>query len=84
MIRVTSMGGPSPTLRIDGTLTSATLGELEAMLASLPVAGLHLDLAGLRFVDADGVARLRELRRLGAVVAGGSSFVHELIKETDK
>jgi ABC-type transporter Mla MlaB component len=53
-------------LRIEGRLTGRSVEELrQACRLHAPVAGtcLTLDLAGVSFADADGVALLRELKR---------------------
>ena len=77
MLRITlSKDNESPVLKIEGTLRDAWVNELRAVLdqhrEQPPV---QLDLRDVNFVDAAGVALLRELSDRGTHIKACSDFV---------
>jgi len=66
-------------LRLEGRLTGEDLATLREALGGERC--VELDLAGLHFLDARGAEALGELRAAGARLAGGSSFVRQLLEE---
>jgi anti-anti-sigma regulatory factor len=82
MLRITTTDGDGErTLRLEGRLLEPWVGELlgayrEAASARL----LVLDLSGVTFVDAAGVACLRSLLAQGVALRGCSGFISELLK----
>ena len=83
MIKITQdhMDGTVIQLRIDGNLTQQTLKELHAACETsfADRKQLALELTGIQFVDADGVALLSSLSCRGVVLIGGSAFLKELL-----
>ena len=76
------MAGASgrPTLLLEGRLHGPWVEELRRCVAALgPVARVVLDLRGLEFADAEGVALLRALRAEGAEIASASTFMTSLM-----
>jgi len=69
-------------LRVEGQVTHQTVEELrsscEAGLAEHPT--LLLELSGVQFVDAAGIAAFRSLAQRGAVLIGCSGFLGELLQ----
>ena len=83
MLRITPTDGESErTLRLEGRLVDPWVGELLSTCREAASAErcLMLDLSGVTFVDAAGLACLRDLRERGAVLRGGSAFINELLK----
>jgi len=84
MLRVTPRprGGSVQCLALEGRLTHDGLGRFEEACRDLLDQGvpLELDLSGLRFVDAPGVAALQALRREGVELVGASGFVDALLR----
>ena len=84
MMRVTRIDGDAerPSLRVEGHLTHQTAEELrmecEAVLASH--GSLDLDVSGLRFADATGVALLLRLERAGTRLEHRSGLVDALLQ----
>lgn len=69
------------TLRVEGELRGRWVAELgraceEALSRDTP---LSLDLAGVSFIDAEGINLIRALKERHVVVANSSSFVAEQI-----
>jgi ABC-type transporter Mla MlaB component len=85
MLRITATGrGAHPeTLRLEGRLVGPWVAQLRSACRACSSAGqrLQLDVAGLRFVDADGAALLRELAQSGAAFSGLSPFVAALLEQ---
>jgi len=85
MMRVTEISRTPAAVRfrLEGRLTEATVADLdEALARALPSnASLLLDLRGLTFADAAGVARLNRLRRARAVLSGASGYLSELLRD---
>ncbi len=85
MMRVTRIGSgdAGETLGVEGRLTRESAHELraacEAALAEHDA--LELDVSGLRFVDATGVALLHDLGARGIRLAGCSGFIAELLRD---
>ena len=68
-------------LKLEGRLAAAWVDELARVTdgALADGAAVTLDLGGLSYADARGVAVLRQAAGLGARLAGGSAFVTALI-----
>ena len=91
MLRI-NIGTPendkSPTvLRLEGQVTGAWVDELRRVCTesigndSGELPALVLDLSGVFFIDADGVALFHELAARRVTVTNGSLFVTEQLKE---
>jgi ABC-type transporter Mla MlaB component len=80
-IEVNGQPGKQVTLRLEGRMVGPWVGEVRRACEAFLGNGnaLVLDLAGVSFVDRDGVALLRTLRRRHAAVANCSAFVKELL-----
>jgi ABC-type transporter Mla MlaB component len=76
-------GDRHATLTLEGRLTGEWVEELAKATQAAMANATHvtLELRGLTFVDARGVARLRDAAERGAVLAGGSTFVAALIAD---
>src|SRR5215510_11085115 len=72
-------------LRVEGRVTSQTVEALrsscEEGLVNHPA--LLLELSGVQFVDAAGIAAFRSLAQRGAVLVGCSGFLTEILQLTD-
>ena len=84
MIRIT-VRAQTPTevvLQIEGTISEQTIETLKAEGERwLPhKERLVLDLAGVRFIDAAGIALLRGWRGEGLVLRGASRFIGALLE----
>lgn len=80
MLRISPTTTLSETcLVLEGRLVGAWVRELERAVRR-HVGPVRLDLAQIKFVDADGVALLHRLQREGATVVALSPFVSELLK----
>lgn len=67
-------------LKLEGKLLEAWLDELRgAIESSADCRSLGIDLTGLRFADAAGVALLRTLATQGASITGCSPFMAGLL-----
>jgi ABC-type transporter Mla MlaB component len=79
----TTMEGGTMVLKLEGRLADQWVDELMRVAgASAPAAReTMLDLSGLSFADARGIAWLREVRDRGAQLAGGSTFITALVQE---
>lgn len=84
MLRITKQTPPNsrPVLVLEGRLVGAWVGELRRTAAEVD-GEKSVDLAGVTFADADGVAALRLLRRSGADLVGASGFLAALIGGDD-
>jgi hypothetical protein len=71
------------TLRCEGRLTAACLGEFAGACEPLLGRGRRfgLDLAGITFVDEAGIGAIRDVVARGVEVRGSSLFVTALLKE---
>jgi hypothetical protein len=78
---VTEDGGV--VLRLEGRLVGAWVDELARAThgAMDEGTGLTLDLAGVSFADARGIAALRDAAGRGVRITGGSTFVTELMRQ---
>jgi anti-anti-sigma regulatory factor len=72
--------GNGVVIRIEGSLSGETVGELRDLIASEVRAGI-LDLSGLASLDAEGRALLLELRAHGHRLRGGSLYIKRLLEE---
>jgi hypothetical protein len=84
MLRITRQTPPHgrPTFVLEGRLVGPWVGELRRAVAELD-GRKAIDLAGVTFADAEGVAALRALRRAGAELVGASGFLLALIGVDD-
>jgi ABC-type transporter Mla MlaB component len=75
--------GEGVVLKLEGRLASAWVEELarEVGVAMGEGAPVTLDLDGLSFADARGVALIRAAVNRGARIVGGSEFIGALIAE---
>ena len=73
----------SVALRLEGQLVGPWIEELRNSCERVLIQGkqLTLDLAGLSFVDREGIALLRALAERRVAFANCSRFVAELLKE---
>ena len=80
MLRISKSELPdgAHTLVVEGRLMGPWVAELHRALAETG-APAAMDLAGLAFADADGVAALRALGRAGTKLVGASAFLAALI-----
>ena len=86
MLRMTTLDGlESATLKLEGSLLQPWVAELRSTSSALQSSMqrvVRLDLADLRFADADGVAALRDLIDSGFHVVACSPFVQSLLQES--
>jgi ABC-type transporter Mla MlaB component len=84
MLRITRTVGDDSveTLKLEGKLQGPWVLEAQDVcaLSAAQVSRTCLDLSGLTFADAEGVAFLRELIRRGVQVVGCSSYIAELLQ----
>jgi hypothetical protein len=89
MLRISSVAGErplSPILRLEGQVIGPWVGELQRTCAEVLGNNGHreshlvIDLAGVSFLDADGIALLRKLSEDGVLFMNGSVFVNEQLK----
>jgi ABC-type transporter Mla MlaB component len=84
MLRITRKVGDGSveTLKLEGKLQGPWVLEAQAVYALSAAQGSRtcLDLTGLTFSDAAGVAFLRELMGSGVQVVGCSSYIAELLE----
>jgi ABC-type transporter Mla MlaB component len=83
MLRITQVSGNGvPTLKLEGNLAGAWVGELQqavaVCLSRWPA--VQLDLSEVRYVDANGAALLHTLTKEGVAVCNRSRFVAELLE----
>ena len=84
--RATANGPAAPTLRLDGQVIGPWVAELRRICAELlgnrgpRETYLVLDLSGVSFLDADGVALFRELSDRRVLFTNGSAFIAEQLK----
>ena len=85
MFKVTTERRPGAgvTLKLEGRLALAWVDEFGRALsgAMTEQTAVTLDLGGLAFADARGVALIRESVERGARLVGGSEFIGALIGE---
>ena len=77
----------SVVLRLEGTLSGQWVGELRRVTSEPlrePAARLVLDLAEVTFIDADGLALLRELLFRQVILRNGSLFVTQQLKTIEE
>ncbi len=81
MFRITCTQRPIPTVVMEGNLVGPCVAELHAVAACFRAAGgpWSMDLSGVDFADARGVALLGELGAEGVPLVGGSAFLRELL-----
>lgn len=87
MLRITVIESEtsSKTLRLEGRIAGALVPELRRLcrelLADSAQPQLILDLSDVSFIDADGIALMRELSRFNFTVTNYSPFIAELLRE---
>jgi anti-anti-sigma regulatory factor len=82
-IRITTEAGETvTTIRIEGTLTSASVPDVRAACGSANPP-LRLDLSGLRSADSDGIRALQSLSEAGAELHGASPYINQLLLEAN-
>lgn len=81
MLRITPSTKPAVAMELvlEGRLAGPWVAELQTAVSAADPSGLHLDLSGVRFVDAEGLTLLLRLRDQGVVLHAVSPFVHELL-----
>jgi anti-anti-sigma regulatory factor len=85
MLRITQSSPDEETvsLRLDGTLTATACGELEALCSEYQESGgkiIHLDMAGVVFMNEEVAKRLVELRSNRLSIINCSPFVEMLLR----
>jgi hypothetical protein len=86
MLKITHVEQPPATLRLEGEVSGPWVGELRRVCADLlgnnghSTSDLVLDLAGVSFLDAEGIALFRELAGQLVRFSSGSLFVAEQLK----
>jgi anti-anti-sigma regulatory factor len=80
-----TIGDTEAVLTLEGRLTGDWVDELARTTAAAMTHATHvtLELSGLTFVDASGVAMLRDAAARGARLTGGSTFITALIADGD-
>lgn len=85
MLRITTIqrADAPVVLKLEGKLLEPWIGELDdaCRRATASTATTTLDLSGVSYVDVPGAIALRNLRRRGVQLVGGSPLVTELLKE---
>ena len=74
-------------LRLEGNLSGQWVDELRRVTSEPlrePAARLVLDLAEVTFIDADGLALLRELSLRHVILRNGSLFVTQQLKAIEE
>ncbi|HEY2589593.1 MAG TPA: hypothetical protein VGI81_27860 [Tepidisphaeraceae bacterium] len=82
MLRITEISEANAvTLKLAGKLVGPWIGELRSACgrAAARYGTVRLDLADVSFVDADGIALIRELAGGGLAIARTNPFVAELL-----
>lgn len=84
MLRITQSSPDDETvsLRLDGTLTATACGELEALCSEYQESDgkiIHLDMAGVVFMNEEVAKRLVELRSNRLSIINCSPFVEMLL-----
>jgi hypothetical protein len=84
MLRITKQNPPNgrSVLMLEGRLVGPWVVELRQIVAEIE-GPTSLDLAGVTFADADGVAALRALRVAGTDLVGASGFLAALMGADD-
>lgn len=85
MLRITQSSPDEETvsLRLDGTLTATACGELEALCSDYQESDgkiIHLDMAGVVFINEEVAKRLVELRSNRLSIINCSPFVEMLLR----
>ena len=83
MLRITCMGSEAVarTVKVEGRISGEYVAELSRVASEALETAPHilLDLSDVTFVDQDGAALLRTLRRRGVELVDCSSFVLSLV-----
>ena len=84
MLRTTQTQGASgeTSLTLEGRLVGPWVAELKSAVteAGLSASSVNLELSGVRFVDAEGLALILGLQDQGVRLRDASPFVNELLK----
>jgi anti-anti-sigma regulatory factor len=83
MVRITCTTAPdgTPTMKVEGRLVDAAIGELARTANAVVDRGerVRLELSGVSFTDEAGADLLRQLVRRGALLEGESVFLRSAI-----
>ena len=84
MLKISQAGKPGQnfTLKLEGRVIGPWVGELRVVCESLLINSrvVKLDLSDVSFADTDGVELLMNLKSRGVLLANGSPFVAEQLK----
>ena len=82
MLRITRVDAEEGAfIRLEGRLVGPWVSELRSFIAAHADGAEHrLDLAGVEFVDRDGVRLLIELRAAGAAIVSARPYVADLLE----
>ncbi len=82
-ISITKLADGAAVLSLEGLVRGRFAEELRKTCEPILAEGSHvtLDLSQVTFIDAQGVAVLRELEKSNVVFSNPSSFVSEVLKE---
>ncbi len=87
MLRITPIDEHTPTvtLKVEGRIVSNWIATLERECGGLLERGkaIDLDFSGVRFVDAQGVAMLKNLLTRNVRITGCSDLIQSLLYEED-
>jgi ABC-type transporter Mla MlaB component len=85
MVRISEieLSGEAATLRLEGRVLKALVGEVKSACEEHLLKGyrLTLDLADLSFADREGIALLQELMERGVALTNCSPFLNEELKQ---
>ena len=86
MLKISQAGMPGQnfTLKLEGRVVGPWVGELRLICESLLSNGraLNLDLSDVSYADGEGVELLANLKSRGVMLANGSPFVAEQLKNS--
>jgi anti-anti-sigma regulatory factor len=75
-------------LKLEGRVTGPWVNELrQTWLGTASAFGskaVHVDLSAVSFADANGCELLRQIRKAGAMLLGGSGFLRQILWEAGK
>ena len=87
MLRITTIDEHTPavTLKVEGRIVSHWIATLERECGGLLERGkaIDLDFSGVRFVDARGVAMLKNILTRNVRITGCPYFIQSLLDEED-
>jgi ABC-type transporter Mla MlaB component len=84
MLKISQAGHPNQTvtLKVEGRVVGPWVEELRRICDSMVIdqRELHLDLADVSYVDADGVATLTDFKSRGVKLENCSAFLEQQMK----